>query len=131
MANTFSSLKRVRQTRRKTDVNRLRKTRLRHQIRSVRRLIEQKDRGAAQAALPATFSLIDRSAKWGIIKKNTAARYKSRLTLRLRKLAAYDAVNARIISSMTMRSSGRAWRRDRSASKSRTTACSSFCLGTA
>jgi small subunit ribosomal protein S20 len=31
--------------------------------------------------------LIDRAAKWGIIKKNTAARYKSRLTIRLRKIA--------------------------------------------
>jgi small subunit ribosomal protein S20 len=87
MANTFSSLTRVRQTRRKTEVNRLRKTRLRHQIRSVRRLIEQKDAGAAKAALPATFSLIDRSAKWGIIKKNTAARYKSRITARLKAMA--------------------------------------------
>jgi small subunit ribosomal protein S20 len=87
MANTFSSLKRVRQTRRKTEINRLRKTKLRHQIRSVRRLIEQKDTGAAQAALPATFSLIDRSAKWGIIKKNTAARYKSRITARLKAMA--------------------------------------------
>ena len=88
MANTISSLKRVRQTKRKAEVNRLRKTRLRHQIRSVRRLLEKKDSSAAQAVLPATFSLIDRSAKWGVIKKNTAARYKSRLTLRLRKLAA-------------------------------------------
>jgi small subunit ribosomal protein S20 len=87
MANTISSLKRVRQTKRKTDVNRFRKTRLRHQIRSFRRLIEQKDSNAAQAALPATFSLIDRSAKWGIIKKNTAARYKSRMTARIKALA--------------------------------------------
>jgi small subunit ribosomal protein S20 len=87
MANTFSALKRVRQTKRKTTVNRLRKSRLRHQIRSVRRLMEQKDAGAAQAALPATFSLIDRSAKWGIIKKNTAARYKSRITARLKAMA--------------------------------------------
>lgn len=87
MANTFSSLKRARQTKRKTMVNRLRKTRLRHQIRTVRRLIEQKDSKAAQAALPATFSLIDRSAKWGVIKKNTAARYKGRITARLKALA--------------------------------------------
>ncbi len=87
MANTFSALKRVRQTKRKTEVNRLRKTRLRHQIRAFRRLMEQKDAGAAKAALPATFSLIDRSAKWGIIKKNTAARYKSRITARLKALA--------------------------------------------
>jgi small subunit ribosomal protein S20 len=87
MANTISSLKRMRQTKRKTTINRLRKSRLRHQIRSMRRLIEQKDTKGAQAAVPTTFSLIDRAAKWGVIKKNTAARYKSRLTLRLRKVA--------------------------------------------
>lgn len=87
MANTISSLKRVRQTKRKAEVNRLRKTRLRHQIRSVRRLLEKKDGPGAKAALPATFSLIDRSAKWGIIKKNTAARYKSRITARIKAIA--------------------------------------------
>jgi small subunit ribosomal protein S20 len=87
MANTISSLKRVRQTKRKAEVNRLRKTRLRHQIRSVRRLLEKKDAGAAKAVLPATFSLIDRSAKWGIIKKNTAARYKSRISARIKAIA--------------------------------------------
>jgi small subunit ribosomal protein S20 len=87
MANTFSALKRARQTKRRALVNRLRKSRLRHQIRSMRRLLEEKDVKAAQAAVPATFSLIDRSARWGIIKKNTAARYKSRLTQRLQAIA--------------------------------------------
>jgi small subunit ribosomal protein S20 len=66
----------------------MRKSRLRHQIRAMRRVLEQKDAQAAGKLLPATFSLVDRAAKWGIIKKNTAARYKSRLTLRLRKLTA-------------------------------------------
>jgi small subunit ribosomal protein S20 len=88
MANTFSALKRVRMTERKTLVNRMRKTRLRHQIRTIRRLLESKDAAKAQAALPATFSVIDRSAKWGIIKKNTAARYKSRLVKRVEALKA-------------------------------------------
>lgn len=88
MANTVSALKRVRVAERRTDINRMRKSRLRHQIRSMRRMLESKDVKAAEALVPQTFSLIDRSAKWGIIKKNTAARYKSRLTLRLRKLAA-------------------------------------------
>ena len=83
MANTFSALKRVRMTKRKTQVNRMRKTRLRHQIRTMRRLLESKDAAKAEAELPNTFSLIDRSAKWGIIKKNTAARYKSRLVKRI------------------------------------------------
>jgi small subunit ribosomal protein S20 len=88
MANTFSALKRVRQTEHRTLVNRMRKSRLRHQIRTIRRLLEQKDANGAQAALPETFSLVDRSAKWGIIKKNTAARYKSRLVKRIRSIAA-------------------------------------------
>jgi small subunit ribosomal protein S20 len=88
MANTVSALKRVRMTERRTAINRMRKSRLRHQIRAMRRLLDQKDAQGAANAVPATFSIVDRAAKWGIIKKNTAARYKSRLTLRLRKLTA-------------------------------------------
>jgi small subunit ribosomal protein S20 len=88
MANTFSALKRVRVTKRRTEVNRARKSRLRHQIRAMRRALESKDVAAAQTLLPKTFSEIDRSAKLGIIKKNTAARYKSRLHTRLKALAA-------------------------------------------
>ena len=88
MANTVSSLKRVRQTERKTAVNRLRKSRLRTQIRKLRRLVATKDSNAAQAELSETHSLIDRAAKWGVIKKNAAARYKSRLTANVRNLSA-------------------------------------------
>ena len=88
MANTVTALKRVRITERRTAVNHTRKTRLRHGIRAMRRLLEAKDVKGATALVSKTYSLIDRAAKWGIIKKNTAARYKSRLTLRLRKLAA-------------------------------------------
>ncbi len=75
-------------TERRTLINRMRKSRLRHQIRSMRRLLDHKDAAGATKLLPETFSLVDRAAKWGIIKKNTAARYKSRLTLRVRKIAA-------------------------------------------
>jgi small subunit ribosomal protein S20 len=88
MANTVSSLKRVRMTERRTLINRMRKSRLKHQIRAMRRVLDQKDAQAAGKMLPTTFSLVDRAAKWGIIKKNTAARYKSRLTLRVRGIAA-------------------------------------------
>jgi len=88
MANTVSALKRVRMTERRTTINRMRKTRLRHQIRAMRRALDQKDSAGASKLLPETFSLVDRAAKWGIIKKNTAARYKSRLTLRVRKISA-------------------------------------------
>lgn len=88
MANTISALKRTRTAERRTEINRSRKSRLRHQIRAMRRMLETKDAKGAEALVPATFSMIDRSARWGIIKRNTAARYKSRLTLRLRKIAA-------------------------------------------
>jgi small subunit ribosomal protein S20 len=88
MANTVSAIKRLRVTAHRTAVNRTRKTRLRHGIRAMRRLLESKDVKSATELVPKTYSLIDRAAKWGIIKKNTAARYKSRLTLRLRKIAA-------------------------------------------
>ena len=88
MANTVSALKRMRVTEHRTAVNRTRKSRLRHQIRAMRRLIEAKDAAGAAALAPKTFGLIDRAAKWGVIGKNTAARYKSRLTLHLRKLSA-------------------------------------------
>ena len=61
----------------------------------MRRLLDQKDAAGAAKVVPATFSLVDRAAKWGIIKKNTAARYKSRLTLRLRSLTAKAKTSAR------------------------------------
>ena len=88
MANHISALKRVRITERRTAINRLRKSKLRHQLRTIRKLIASKDLKAAEAQLPQTFSVVDKAAKWGIIKKNTAARYKSRVSQRLKTSAA-------------------------------------------
>jgi len=86
MAEHYSALKRARQIERRTRVNRIRKTRLRHQIRAMRRRLDANDLDGAAELLPKTFSVIDRAAKWGIIKANTAARYKSRLHARLKSL---------------------------------------------
>jgi small subunit ribosomal protein S20 len=91
MANHISSLKRVRQEARRTEMNRRSKARLRHQIRAMRRTVATKDAQAAEKLLPKTFSIIDRSAKIGLIKKNTAARYKSKLHLRLKALQGASA----------------------------------------
>ncbi|MBL8295358.1 MAG: 30S ribosomal protein S20 [Bryobacterales bacterium] len=88
MANHVSALKAARQIERRTEINRVRRTRVRNQIRAMRRALEKKDLQSATQLLPVTFSLVDRAAKWGIIKKNTAARYKSRLHNNLKKLAA-------------------------------------------
>ncbi len=79
MANHISALKRVRQTDRRTAFNRLAKTRLRHQIRSMRRALAAKEHPELQSVMQTTFSAIDKAAQKGYIKRGTAARYKSRI----------------------------------------------------
>ncbi|MBI3667377.1 MAG: 30S ribosomal protein S20 [Acidobacteria bacterium] len=86
MANHYSALKRAQQTERRTVVNRNHTTRLRHQIRAMRRALKAGDAAAARPVLAQTIGMIDRAAQKGVIKKNTAARYKSRLSRRLRAL---------------------------------------------
>jgi small subunit ribosomal protein S20 len=88
MPNTISAVKRVRQDERRTEYNRQAKSRLRHQIRAMRRALVGKDTKVAIDLLPKTFSIIDRSAKNGIIKMNTAARYKSKLHTKVKALSA-------------------------------------------
>jgi small subunit ribosomal protein S20 len=84
MANTYSALKRVRQTERRTEFNRFATTRLRHQIRTMRRTLAAKQPGDVKAVMAATFSLVDKAARKGYIKRGTAARYKSRLHTRVK-----------------------------------------------
>jgi small subunit ribosomal protein S20 len=88
MANTVSALKRVRLTERRTKINRARKSRLKSAMKTMRKLIAEKNVENAEKGLPSLFSTVDRMAKTGIIKKNTASRYKSRITKRVRAIAA-------------------------------------------
>lgn len=87
MASHKSALKRIKQTRQREELNRMHRTRLRHQIRKLREAIAGKDKAAAQALLQPTLSLIDHSIHKGILHPNTAARYKSRLSLRFNSLS--------------------------------------------
>ena len=88
MANTVKSIKRVRITERRTAANRARRSRIKGAIKIMRKLLADKNHGEASKQLVAVFSIVDRGAKWGVIKKNTAARYKSRLSRRLKAIAA-------------------------------------------
>ena len=81
MASHKSALKRLKQTRKRTEANRSHTTKLRHQIRKLRAALQVKDKAAAEALLKPTLALIDHSIHKGILHSNTAARYKSRLTL--------------------------------------------------
>ncbi len=87
MASHKSALKRIKQTEKRTELNRMHTTRLRHQMRKLRTALDAKDKAAAQATLKATLALIDHSVRKGVLHRNTAARYKSRLTHRFNALA--------------------------------------------
>ncbi len=83
MANHFSALKRARQTEKRTAVNRANRSQLRTALRHFRTALAGSNREAAQQAFSGTVSALDKAAKKGVIHKNTASRYKSRLTARL------------------------------------------------
>jgi small subunit ribosomal protein S20 len=57
-------------------------------MRKLRAAIETGKSAEAKTILPSTFSLIDKSVQKGVIKKNTARRYKSRLTKSVNALPA-------------------------------------------
>jgi small subunit ribosomal protein S20 len=84
MANHVSSLKRARQTIVKTAVNRSNKSKLRGALRAMREAIAAGDKKTLAAAYSATASLLDKSVQKGVLHKNTASRYKSRLNARVK-----------------------------------------------
>ncbi len=87
MASHKSALKRIKQTRRRTELNRSHRSKLRHQIRKLRNALDAEDKAAAQQLLAPTLALIDHSIHKGALHANTAARYKSRLSRRFKSLA--------------------------------------------
>jgi small subunit ribosomal protein S20 len=88
MANHVSSLKRARQTEAKTAVNRANRTKFRSSLRQLREAIVAGDKNTLKAAYSATVSVLDKSVQKGVIHKNTANRYKSRLNARVKAAVA-------------------------------------------
>jgi len=80
MANHKSAEKRVRQNIKRNEINRSNRSKLRTQIKSLRASLSTGDQKSSLALLNPTVSLIDKAVNKGLIHKNTAARYKSRLT---------------------------------------------------
>jgi small subunit ribosomal protein S20 len=83
MPNHKSAEKRVRQNEKRRDINRGNRGRLRTGIKKLRAALESGGAGSAQELLPQTVSLIDKAVQKGVLHRNAAARYKSRLTLRV------------------------------------------------
>lgn len=82
MATHKSALKAHRQSIVRREQNRQLRTKLRHALKSIRAAIDAGDAAKARAALRETFSLIDTMARKGIVHRNAAGRYKSRLVRR-------------------------------------------------
>ncbi len=87
MPNHKSAEKRVRQTEKRNEVNTRNRSKLRTQIKRLRAALASGDKKQSQELLQPTISLIDKSVNKGIIHRNTAARYKSRLTSHVNELA--------------------------------------------
>lgn len=85
---TKSALKANRQNIRRREHNRQMRSRLRTALKAIRASLDAKDLDAARSALNQTVSIVDRMATKGIIHRNTAARYKSRIASRLTKASA-------------------------------------------
>jgi small subunit ribosomal protein S20 len=80
MPNHKSSEKRVRQSEKRRDVNRNNRGRLRTSIKKLRAALSEGDAQEINTLLPATISTIDKAVQKGVLHRNAAARYKSRLT---------------------------------------------------
>jgi small subunit ribosomal protein S20 len=91
MAHHKSAKKRIRQTEKRTAVNRNRVSRLRTFMKKVETAIASGDKSAAESALREAQPEMHRGVSRGVIHGNTVARKLSRLSARIKKLGASPA----------------------------------------
>ncbi len=88
MAQHKSALKRARQNIKRRERNRHHRSTLRTELKRFRALLVAKDTENANAQLGGVHKAIDKAVTKGILHRNAAARYKSRLATALNKLQA-------------------------------------------
>ena len=88
MANHVSALKRARQSEKKTATNRANKSRMRSALRDLRTALTTGDKTKLDTSFRETVSALDKSVQKGILHKNTASRYKARLSARVKAASA-------------------------------------------
>ena len=86
MAYSQQAKKRIRQIRRRTEVNRARLTRIRTFVKRVEAAISGGDKATAETALRAAMPLLHRGAQKGLLHRNTVARRLSRMSARIKAL---------------------------------------------
>jgi small subunit ribosomal protein S20 len=86
MPVTKSAQKALRQSRRRRTFNLRRLTKMRSSVKRIKDLVKEGKKAEALKILPKTYQAIDKAAKRGVIKKNTASRKKSRLTKAIERI---------------------------------------------
>ena len=87
MPNHKSAEKRVRQSEKRRVINRGHKSKVRTYIKKLRTALDAGQSDDIQKVLPEVISVIDKSVQKGVMHKNAAARYKSRLTVQANQAA--------------------------------------------
>ena len=82
-----SAKKALRSSARKKVYNDRRKNVMKDTVKEVKKAITAKTRSEAEKMLPSAYQAIDKAVKRGVIKKNAAARKKSRLVKMIKKVA--------------------------------------------
>ena len=88
MAITSSAKKAIRSSGKKHVFNLRRKNALQDTAKALTKALAAKDATGAEKLLPAAYKAIDKAAKRGVIKANTADRKKSRLALAIKRAQA-------------------------------------------
>ena len=88
MPNHKSAEKRVRQNEKRRLINRSNRSSLRTSIKKLRAELAGGNTAALGELLPETISKIDKAVQKGVLHRNAAARYKSRLTARVNQASA-------------------------------------------
>jgi small subunit ribosomal protein S20 len=87
MPITSSAKKALRSSKRKRLVNLVSKEKMNKTVKAVKKLFVSKTKEGAKEALVLAYKALDKAAKKGVIKKNTASRKKSRLAKAIKKLS--------------------------------------------
>ncbi len=87
MAHHSAAKKSIRQTVRRTTVNRARMSQVRNSIKKVESAIDAGDKKSAAAALKDAQPVIRRGVRAGVMHSNSASRKISRLSARIKALA--------------------------------------------
>jgi small subunit ribosomal protein S20 len=82
MPNHKSAEKRMRQNEKRREINRNNRGSFRTGVKKLRAALEAGDKKTVETLLPETISIIDKAVQKGVLHRNAAARYKSRLTAR-------------------------------------------------